>query len=178
MTNKTINELEIELQENYSKMRQQVQIYLNNKILDINQYADIYINMSNDWLYNYICHRIDGKKKEGVNPNLTENDIITLKNNTEFCNYFKYFMEKKLECDFYIPIENDIINITRSEPTSDNNLGKPMIDYKIREKNSNFVSNLSKETDGCYILIEEYLNHIERTHDNMLFLHFITLQLD
>ena len=153
------NELDNCMIDRYNKLDIKMKEMLNNKIYNIYDYETIYEDCSEEWYNKFINMRIRDKKIEGYNPNLTENSILFLQTEENFINYFKEFLKLKIKTDYYVKIENEIVN--NSEKTDDGSLGLPKIDSNLRKENSKYTTSLGKSCDNMYILIEEYLNFIE-----------------
>ena len=49
------------------------------------------------------------------NPNLTDKLVLFLQNEENFCNYFKEFLKLKIKTDYYVNLENEIINHSREK---------------------------------------------------------------
>ena len=158
-----MEQLDLEYTSSLNKMKEKASRILNDE-QDISKYEQFYLEMSNDWYNPFIYQRIEDKRTEGFNPNLTDDDIEYLRTNIEFCNYFKHFLEIKLKCDYYNYIENQIINNSRGEPSEEYFLGEPTISFELRNQNASFVKSLGDNADGNYQLIELYLNLIEKNH--------------
>ena len=159
-----INKLDIKIKE-----------MLNNKIYNIYDYEKIYEDYSEEWYDKFINVRIRGKKEEGYNPGLTEDSILFLQEEKNFINYFKEFLRLKIKTDYYVKVENEIINNSR-EKTDDGSLGLPKIDSNLRKENSKYTRLLGKNSDDMYILIEEYLNFIENINEAFSFEDFMELK--
>lgn len=160
---------------NNENIQKKMQILLNNKNYNIFEYDKIYEDFSEDWYDKFIQERIKAKQIEGFNPNLSNEMILFLQNERDFLNYFKDFMKLKNKTDFYVNIENNILNHTR---INNNNfkLGEPTLDKDIRKQNYEYTLNLGKNCDNMYTLIYEYLNFIENLNTSYSFNNFILLK--
>lgn len=148
--------------------------YIQQKIHNINKYLVVYYHLEDYWYREYVLFRLDAKKYEDVNPNLSLDDLQFLKTQENFIDYFIYFLKLKIKTDFYVQLENKIVDSTRINQ-DDNSLGEPTLDKTIRNENSLFIKNLGNEVDGSYKIIEQYLNYIEDTHSTIPFQDFIEL---
>ena len=169
------NELDNCMIDRYNKLDIKMKEMLNNKIYNIYDYETIYEDCSEEWYNKFINMRIRDKKIEGYNPNLTENSILFLQTEENFINYFKEFLKLKIKTDYYVKIENEIVNNSR-EKTDDGSLGLPKIDSNLRKENSKYTTSLGKSCDNMYILIEEYLNFIEDMNSEFSFKEFLELK--
>ena len=169
------DELDNYMNEHINKLDIKMKEMLNNKIYNIYYYKKIYEDCSEEWYNKFINMRIRGKKIEGYNPGLTENSILFLQTEENFINYFKEFLKLKIKTDYYVKIENEIVNNSR-EKTDDGSLGLPKIDSNLRKENSKYTISLGKSCDNMYILIEEYLNFIENMNDKFSFKEFMELK--
>lgn len=158
-----------------NKLNIKIKEYINNKIYDIYKYEKIYEDMDDEWYRKFIFIRIIEKKNEGFNPKLTDKDILYLQNEENFINYFKEFLKLKIKTDYYVYIENEIVNSSR-EKTINESLGLPTLDNNIRKKNYKYVMILGKNCDNMYKLIEEYLNLIENINDEFSFSNFLEMK--
>ena len=104
--------------------------------------------------------------------------IIYLQNEKNFIDYFKDFLQLKNKTDFYVKIENDIINDSRIKNIDSKELGIPTIDKNLREKNYKYTLKLGKNCDNMYNLIYEYLNLIENINEELKFSLFLEMKID
>lgn len=162
----------------HNKLEKKIKEYLNQKIYDLLEYEKIYEDFSDTWYSEFINERIKSKKTEGYNPNLSDNMIIYLQNEKNFIDYFKDFLQLKNKTDFYVKIENDIINDSRIKNTNSKELGMPTIDKHLREKNYKYTLKLGKNCDNMYNLIYEYLNLIENINKELKFSLFLEMKID
>ena len=162
----------------HNKLEKKIKEYLNQKIYDLLEYEKIYEDFSNEWYSKFIYERIKSKKTEGYNPTLSDNMIIYLQNEKNFIDYFKNFLQLKNKTDFYVKIENDIINDSREKNIDSEGLGMPTIDKNLREKNYKYTLELGKNCDNMYTLIYEYLNLIENINEELKFNLFLEMKID
>ena len=153
-------------------LKNKVEQFIKMRLQNINDYKKIYVDLDESWYDQFIYLRIESKKKEGMNPNLTNNDIKFLREESNFCNYFKDYMKNKMYCQFFVHLENDILNSTRLK-SIDDELGKPNLNNEIRQNNINYIKNITHQTDGIYTIIKKYIDYIEKYHNNMNFEQFI-----
>ena len=149
---------------------------MTNTIYDIHEYEKIYEDYEECWYEKFINLRIKDKQIEGYNPNLTEKSILFLQNDKSFTNYFKEFLKLKIKTDFYVEIENKIVNDSREE-TLDGSLGHPTINSILREKNYKYSLSLGQNCDNMYNLISEYLNFIENINSEFNFVDFLEIKI-
>lgn len=181
------NRLDNIVKEHKKNLYNKNQEYLNIGIYDINKYTDFYEDLEDTWYKDFIYCRIKRKQTEGYNPNLTDKLVVFLQNEENFCNYFKEFLKLKIKTDYYVNLENEIINHSREKITNNTDdvirpfgseipLGIPLIDKNLRKKNADFVIQLGHNCDDMYSFIEEYLNLIENTNEEISFDLFLDMK--
>lgn len=172
--NLTHNDIDKLIKKHFQKLYSNAVILIDQGIQNIDEFVNIYLEPEDKICNTFIYHRILAKREEKYNEHLTDEDIYFLRNSESFINYFKHFLSLKFKCDYYVKIENEIINKSRVIDKDFIN-GRPTISNEIRKHNSTFIKNLCNETDETYKLIENYLNYIEKNHNSYDFELFITM---
>ena len=138
---------------------------------DIQEYMNLYEDMSDEWYRNFAEIRIRGKcsGEHKIYPTATQDDIDFFVSDRSLMAFFMDYLKLWAKSEIFIGIENRLVMKSRD---------KGDLPKEQRQKNQKSLKSITHAADSNYAVIDRFLKEVTETRERTPFREFLCGYID